>query len=123
MDPKARMGGRQRSERLAMTQRKELYEAQLETANAALAARTKLLEGKKFDKKRMQRDPVFRALKAKVNVFKTRLGAIQKVLDLDVATKQRKAEKLATPKAPKEKKKKPVEAAPKKASGKAKAKA
>lgn len=102
-----------------MTQRKALYEAKLETANAALTARAKLLEGKKFDKKSMQRDPVYRALKAEVKAFKTRLASIQKVLDLDVATKQRKAEKLATPKAPKEKKKKPVEAAPKKASGKA----
>lgn len=98
-----------------MANRKALYESRLHSATEALTARSTLLEGKNFDKKRKQRDPQFRALKARVKVFKTRLAAIQKLLDLDTATKQRKAEKLATPKAPKEKKKKPVEAAPKKA--------
>lgn len=100
-----------------MAHRKSLYESQLNAATEALAARGKVLESKKFDKKRTERDPVYRALKAKVKVFKDRIAAIQKVLDLDVATKQRKAETLATPKAPKEKKKKPVEAAPKKSGG------
>ena len=98
-----------------MANRKDLYEIRLNAAAAALAARSQLLDSKKFDKKRKQRDPQFRALKAQVKVFKTRIAAIQKVLDLDAATKQRKAERLATPKAPKVKKQKSVEAAPKKA--------
>ena len=103
-----------------MANRKELWESELKLATDALAARAKLLESRKLDAKAQERDPVFRRLKSRTRMFKNRIAAIQRVLELNVSTAQRKAERLATPKAPKVKKKKEAPAAKAKGGGKPK---
>ena len=98
-----------------MAHRKDLWETELKNTNDALAARKKLLESRKVDAKAQEKDTIFRQLKARAKMFKNRVAAITAQLELNAATEARKAERLATPKAPKEKKKKEV--APAKAKG------
>lgn len=88
-----------------MAHRKALYETEVVGLQAAVELRKKLLESRKLDAKAIQRDPVYRSLKAKVSQFKKRIAAIELVGKVSADTAQRKAERLAQPKQPKEKKK------------------
>ena len=96
-----------------MSNSREHIEKHLKNAQELLAARAKLLADKKLDKKQTKRDVTFRKLQAIVRKYAGRLAAFDKVQAVIADVAQRRAEREATPKAPKEKKKRAAAPAPK----------
>jgi hypothetical protein len=97
-----------------MPQTRPVIEEHLNNAKAALAARAQVLSGKKLDDKAKKRDATYRRLHAEVKKYTSRLKSLEKYLAICADVDTRRAERLATPKKKKEKKKKaPVEAKPK----------
>jgi hypothetical protein len=93
-----------------MLSRRNVIENHLKKAQDAVAGRVKVLEGKKFDRKRQKRDPHLRSLQAEVRKYADRLKALDQIAAVNADVEARRAERLAKPKEPKVKKKKPVEA-------------
>ena len=88
-----------------------LVEQQIERAKAALQNRLDVLKSKSADDKKIERDPVRRALYAEFCKYKKRLVSVDNRISRDEKLKVEKVERLANPQPKKEKTKKVAVAA------------
>ena len=100
-----------------MSSSRQVIEKHLKSAQETLQTRQQHLTEQKFDKKKSKRDVKFRQLQALVRKYSNQLKALDKVDAVLAEVAQRRAEKAAQPKAPKEKKKRAAPAPKAKASG------
>ena len=99
-------------------------ETQLKLAQDALTQRTQLLAARQMEgKKQLRLDPTYRQLDAVIRQYRRRLASLDRVAAVEADLVQRRAERAATPKQPKEKKKAAVTEAPKAAKAKREKKA
>ncbi len=89
-----------------MLTRRQVVEAHLAKAKAALQARTDLLTSQKQDKKTRKRDVSYRRLEAVVRKYAKRIAAFDKVEAVKRDLEERRVERAAKASEPKVKKQK-----------------